>query len=70
MNFSAMAPVVIGRIRVDNYLLGIPHQTKEGKPARSNVEAIGDLVDSTFYGRNSECILFVDLGANHSSILI
>ena len=51
MNFSAMAPVVIGRIRVDNYLLGIPHQTKEGKPARSNVEAIGDLVDSTFYGR-------------------
>ena len=58
MNFSAMAPVVIGRIRVDNYLLGIPHQTREGKPARSSEEAIGDLVDSTFYGKKSEIVFF------------
>lgn len=53
-----MAPVVIGRIRVDNYLLGIPHQTREGKPARSSEEAIGDLVDSTFYGKKSEIVFF------------
>lgn len=39
-----MDPVVIGRMRVDNYLLGLPHQyNATGAP-------VGMLLDSSYYG--------------------
>ena len=43
MNFSAFESVVIGRMRIDNYLLGLPHQLNHSEP-------IGALLDSSHYG--------------------
>lgn len=48
-NFTGMKPAVLGRMKIDNYLLSLPHDNPEYDENAAQVKS-GGLIDSTNYG--------------------
>lgn len=46
-----MQPAVIARIKIDNFLLGLPHMPEVYHPPEEG-KSMGGLIDTSFYGMN------------------